>query len=224
MESELASPPGQAETGSAGFRGDVPPVAARPRRWGWPWLVMVLVAGASLIVGGSVEHAVDQRTATRDLYRMQVLTTVSRFIDEESAQIALPVARRSAAAFGALADSISADEGVNGQGTLRVSLGAGSAALPQQIAFSATVGSPYASTTIVVWHIFIASHGGVSDNTGTCVLWGSLLGPGRATTGLNLGGSVFLQPCSPRWWSPGPVNATQPRLGLAGIPQSPGSP
>ena len=221
VESEAASPPGQAETGSAGFRGDAPPVATRPRRSGWPWLVTVLAAGASLIVGGSVQHAVDQRNTARDLYRMQVLTTVSRFTNEERRQIALPVAQRSAAAFGALADSISADAGVNGHGTLSVSLGAGSAAPPQQIAFSATVASPYASTTIAVWHILITSHGGASDNTGACVLWSTLLGPGRATADLNLGGSEFLQSCSPRWWSSGPVDATQPRLGLAGIPQSP---
>jgi hypothetical protein len=61
---------------------------------------------------------------------MQVLTTVSRFIDEERDQIALPVAQRNASAFGDLADSINSDLGVNGSGTLQVSLGAGSG-IPQ---------------------------------------------------------------------------------------------
>jgi hypothetical protein len=178
--------------------------------------------GRRRIVGGSVQHAVDQRNAARDLCRMQVLTTVSRFFDEERRQIALPVAQRSAAAFGALAGSISVDTGVNGQGTLSVSLGAGSAALPRQIAFSVTVASPYASTAIAVWYILITGHGGVSENEGACVLRSTLLGSGRATTGLNLGEGGFLQSCSPRWWSSGPVVPTQPRLGLAGIPQSPG--
>jgi hypothetical protein len=41
----------------------------------------------------------------------EVLTTVSRFLDEEHRQIAIPVAQRSAPAFGDLADSISGDLG-----------------------------------------------------------------------------------------------------------------
>jgi len=83
----------------------------------------------------SIQHAADHRRAARDLYRVQVLTTVSRFIDEETRQIALPVAQRSAVAFGDLAGSINADLGVNGAGTLNVSLGAGSVAPFTQIAF-----------------------------------------------------------------------------------------
>ena len=63
-----------------------------------------------------------------------------------------------------------------GAGTLQVSLGAGSAAPADQIAFSATVASPYASTTFVVWDIH--ANGGAAQNQGACVLWSSLLGAG----------------------------------------------
>jgi hypothetical protein len=84
------------------------------------------------------------------------------------------------------------------------------------------VTSPYASTTLAVWYLSVTSHGGIAENAGTCVLWNTLLCPGRATTPLSLGGGEQLPPCSPGWWSSGPVTATQPRLGLAGIPQSPG--
>ena len=162
-----------------------------------------------------------QPTAARPRRLWWLVTALAVGVDEEQHQISMPVAQRSASAFGDLADSINADTGVNGSGTLQVSLGAGSAAQPAQIAFSATVASPYASTTLVVWYISVASHGGVADNAGVCVLGSTLLGPGRATTPLDLGGGEQLQPCSPQWWSPGPVDATQPRWGLAGIPQSP---
>jgi hypothetical protein len=220
MESEIARRPGDVESGPAGPRGTLQPAAARPRR-SW-WLVTALAVCVAVVLGGTVEHVLDQRNAARGLYRMQLLTTFSRFTDEEQHQIAMPVAQRSASAFGDLADSINADTGVNGSGTLQVSLGAGSAAQPAQIAFSATVASPYASTTLVMWYISVTSHGGAADNAGVCVLGSTLLGPGRATTPLDLGGGEQLQSCSPQWWSPGPVDATQPRLGLAGIPQSPG--
>ncbi len=179
---------------------------------------MLAVCGA-LVVGGSVQHVIDQRNAARTLYRMQVLSTVSRFLGEEDRQLSTPTAQRSATAFGDLADSISADQGVNGSGTLQVSLGAGSAAPADQIAFSATVASPYASTTFAVWDIH--TNGGAAQNQGACVLWSTLLGPGRATTALDLGAGAQLQPCSPSWWAAGPVNPRQPRLALAGIPRSP---
>jgi hypothetical protein len=218
MESETAAPPEEAGSGPAGLPGGVPPAATRPRR-SW-WLLTLLAVCVSLVVGGTVQHAVDQRTAARNLYRTQVLSTVSRFLDEEDQQIALPVARRSAVAFGNLADSISADQGVNGSGTLQVSLGAGSAAQPGQIAFATTVDSPYASTTLAVWDLRATSHG-VAGNQGVCVLWSTLLGSGRAAASLSLGGGEEVQPCLPSWWSAGPVTVTQPRLGLAGIPRSP---
>ena len=187
-------------------------------RGSW-WLVTVLAVGVALFVGGSVQHVLDQRNAARTLYRTQVLTTMSRFLTEADSQFGRPHAQRSAVAFGDLADSISADEGVNGAGTLQVSLGAGSAAPADQIAFSATVASPYASTTFVVWDIH--ANGGAAQNQGACVLWSGLLGAGRATTALGLGGGAELQPCSPSWWAAGPVTPKQPRLALAGIPRSP---
>lgn len=195
------------------------PVASRPRPRAWWWLVTALAVCAALVLGGFVEHVLDQRNAARTLYRMQVTTTVFRFLDEENSQLARPVAQRSAGAFGDLTDAINADLGVNGAGTLQVTLGAGSAAPLHQIAFSATVESPYGSTTFAVWSISLDR--GTSKNQGACVLWSSLLGPGRATTALDLGGGEQLQPCAPSWWSPGPVNANQPRLGLAGILRSP---
>jgi hypothetical protein len=52
---------------------------------------------ASLIVGGTVVHTVDQRHARRTLYNTQLLTTASRFLDEERSQIALPLAQASRA-------------------------------------------------------------------------------------------------------------------------------
>lgn len=219
MESEIASPPAEVESGSAGAGGRAPRVSGRPR--GWWWLVTALAVCASLVVGATVEHVFDQRNAALGLYRTQVLTTVSRFIDEEGRQIALPPSQRSAAAFGDLTDSINSDQGVNGSGTLQVSLGAGSAAPSTQIAFSATVASPYASSTIAVWYIQVPSHGGLAENDGACVLGSTLLGSGRATNSLNLGGGETVQPCAPGWWSSGPANARQPDLGLAGIPKSP---
>lgn len=211
VATEISSPPGS--TGTA-VRD-----AAGPRRpW---WLVAVLAVFASLILGASVQHFFDQRNAARDQYRMQVLTTLSRFWDEETRQVALPVSQRSATAFGDLANSISGDQGVNGSGSLTVTLGVGSAAPPHQVAFAVTVASRYASTTIATWYVFFNGHGGSAINEGACVLSSTLLPPGRATAQLNLGGGTYVGPCSAQLWSPGPVTAMQPRLGLAGIDESP---
>jgi len=218
VESTVTSQPASAGSGPADFHGAGPAAAARPGpRW---WLLAVLAVAASLIVGGTVQHAFDQRRAARALYRMQVLTTEYRFLDAERSQVAVPVGQRSALAFDHLAGQISNDGGVNGYGTLAVGLGAGSTAQPTQIDFAVTVASPYASTTVAVWSILVTGHGGVSSDAGACVLWSTLLGPGRATTDLQLGGGYFVPPCSPRWWSPGPI--MEPHLGAAGIPQSPG--
>jgi hypothetical protein len=118
------------------------------RRWWWRGALLVVV---SLIVGGTVVHSIDQRHAQRVLYDTQVLTTASRFLDEERSQIALTVAQRNAGAYGDLADSVTADLGVNGEGTLQVITGTGSAATFTQIAVEVTVSSPYASTTLAVW-------------------------------------------------------------------------
>jgi hypothetical protein len=187
------------------------------RRW---WWVGALLVVASLTVGGTVVRTVDQRHAQRVLYDIQVLTTTSRFLDEERRQIALPVAQRNAGAFGDLADSINADLGVNGEGTLRVTTGTGSAATFTQIAFGVTVSSPYASTTFAVWFVRGAGPGGRnSQDAGACVLSSSLLSSGRATSFLNLGASG-LQPCWPQLWSASSRSPIQPHLARAGIPQS----
>jgi hypothetical protein len=218
VETEVPHRPGDAESGSAGLVGSTTPAAARPRP-AW-WLLTALAVGLSLVIGATVEHVIDRRAAARTLYQTQVLTTLSRFFDQEQAQISRPVARRSAIAFGNLADAISADTGVNGSGTLQVTLGAGSTALPTQIAFSATVDSPYGSTTLAAW--YFRSRSGDASNQGTCVLSSTLLGPGRATTQLNLSANEFLAPCPSQFWSAGSAASMQPRLGLAGIPRSPG--
>ena len=151
---------------------------------------------------------------------MQVLTTEWRFLDEEARQLALPVAQRSASAFDDLANQISGDGGVNGNGTLQVSLGAGSTA-PTQIDFAVTVASPYASTTVVVWYVLVSGHGSVGTNEGGCALSSTLLGPGRASTDLELGGHSFVPPCTNDMWSSS-TGAINPHFGAAGIPQSPG--
>jgi hypothetical protein len=190
------------------------------RRW-W-WLELLLVA-ASLVVGGTVQHAFDQRRAARTLYDIQVLTTASRVSGEEQRQIALPVAKRNAAAFGDLAESINSDLGVNGQGTLDVMVGTGSAATFTQIAFEVTVSSPYASTTFVSWFVRGAGPGGMnSSDTGACLLSTSLERPGSATGSLNLGSSG-LQPCTRDLWSADQKTPLAPDLALAGIPRPTGS-
>jgi hypothetical protein len=217
VENETASPVAEAESSSPGADGAAAAVASRPR--GSWWVVTALAVCGALILGAFAEHVRDQHSAAQAQYRMQVLTTVSRFLTEEERQIALPLSQRSAPAFGDLADSISSDEGVNGSGTLQVTLGTGSTAPAGQIAFSGTVDSPYASTTFVVWDLSV--NGGSAQNQGACVLGSSLIGPGRATSALGLGGGAELQACSPGWWAAGPVTARQPRLGLAGIPRSP---
>jgi hypothetical protein len=190
------------------------------RRW---WWLLLLVVAASLVIGGTVQHAFDQRSAARTLYDIQVLTTASRVIGEEQQQIALPVAQRSAAAFADLADSINSDLGVNGNGTLDVMVGTGSAATFTQIAFEVTVTSPYASTTFVVWFVRGAGPAGMSSSdSGTCLLSTSLEGPGAATGYLNLGSSG-LQPCTPDLWSAHPKTPLAPDLALAGIRKPAGS-
>jgi hypothetical protein len=216
MSTDLTSSPANAGSGHPGS-GDAPPAATRRRRPSW--LLVAVAVVVSLIVGGSVQHAFDDRSATRALYRAQVLTAESRFFDAENSQVALPVARRSITAFGSLADSISGDGGVNGDGTLSVSMDTGSVLQPTQIDVSFTVASPYASTTIALWSILVSDQSDTSSDQGACVLSSTLLGPGRATTDLQLGGGYYVLPCSPRWWSSGSIWA--PHLGTAGISQPP---
>jgi hypothetical protein len=198
-----------------------PRLADGLRRW-W-WLVALLIV-ASLVIGATVQRAFDQRSAARALYRSQLLTTASRFIAEEQRQIALPVAQRSAPAFGDLADSITADQGVNGASTLQVTLGPGSVAPYTQIAFAVTVTSPYASSTFVVWFVRDALQGAVSgSDIGACLLSSSLLGSVRAPTELQFGGGLFMQTCGPALWSGSSKHPTDPNFTLAGIRPSPGS-
>jgi hypothetical protein len=211
---------GQTGTSERPAAGSESPTEVRQRaglrRWWWLGALLVV---ASLIVGGTVVHIADQRHAQRVLYDVQVLTTASRFLAEERTQIALPVAQRNAGALGDLADSIDADLGVNGEGTLQVTTGTGSAATFTQVAFEVMVSSPYASTTFAVWVVRGGGPGGMnSQNEGACVLSSSLLGSGRATSFLDLGASG-LQPCWPQLWSASSKNPMQPHLARAGIPQ-----
>lgn len=201
-------------TGSPGPVGSRP-VAGVPRpvsRW---WLIAVLAAMASAVAGAIVQHAVDQHKAEVTLYRNQVGTTVTRFLAEEDRQLAQPAAQRSDPYFSDLADSISQDPGVSDSGNLTVSVVAGSTSPAHQIAYAVSVSSPHGSSTIVVWDIRV----GGTANQGTCVLSSSLLGPGRATADLDLGGDMFVEACQPRWWAPGPVDGSQPRLSLTPIPR-----
>jgi hypothetical protein len=211
VEPTIADPSANAGAGSAGARAGRPPTITR----GQLWLAVVLAVIAALIVGGSVQHAFDDRNAARGLYRTQLVTTFWRIDQEEQRQLALPPAQRSAAVFDDVAQGINQDTGVNGQGTLQVTMGSGSDAPPHQAAFSVTVSSPYGSTTVAVW--FVLYPGSTDD--GVCVLSSTLLGPGRATANLDLGGNEFIQACLPSWWR-GPITPAHPNLGMAGIDQS----
>jgi hypothetical protein len=218
VNSEIVSP-AQAGSGSDGFSGEHPRAARGRRRSWWLWLVAVLVTAAAFVVGGTVVHIVDQRHAASDLYRTQVLTTISRFLGAERQLIAVPATQRDASVLDWLADSITADPGVNGPGTLTVSVGAGSAAQPGQVIFTVTVASAHGTSAFAVW--YLAPQGPSSSDAGACVLWSSLEGSGRATADLNLGGSYFEPPCQAQWWSSSSAsNPAQPHFGVAGISQS----
>ena len=213
----------QTETSGPAAGSGIPLDGRRSAGHGRWWLgtllaVVGLVVGA--VAGGALVHTADQGHAQRTLYDVQVLTTASRLLAAEEAQIALPVAQRSAGSLGDLADAVSADLGVNGAGTLRVTLGSGSSGRFTQIAYEVTVSSPYASTTFAVWVVRGAGPSGMNTRSeGSCLLSSSLLGSGRATSYLDLGSSG-LQPCSPELWSARSTNTMQPHLDLAGIPQT----
>lgn len=218
MTSKVASPANTSESAPPAV-GDGAVRSASPfqRWWG---LIVVLTAVVSLVAGAAVEHVVAQRQEARDLYRIQISTTAIQYLDQEQHQLSLPVAKRSAIAFGNLADSITANTGLNGSGTLQVSQGTGSVKPFTQIAFTVTVSSPYASTTFVTWALRGAGSGGMSSsNQGACMLSSSLLGNGltRATTDLNLGSSEFMPPCTRQLWWSRSKPPLQPHLGWAGI-------
>jgi len=176
---------------------------------------VVVAMVVSAVAGAFAQHAVDQHKAAITLYRNQISTTASRFFTEEERQLALPAAQRSDPYFSDIADSINEDPGVNDSGNLNVSVVAGSTNPAHQIAYAVSVSSPHASSTIVVWDIRLPG----DVNQGTCVLSSSLAGPGPVTKDVELGGNMFLQPCQPSWWAPGPVDGRQPRLGLTPIPK-----
>jgi hypothetical protein len=217
VNSEIVSQ-AEAESGSAGLSDEAPPAATGPRRSWWLWLIAALIASAAFVAGGTVEHAVNQRNASRDLYRAQALTTISRFLAEERQLVAVPAGQRSASVFSDLADAITADPGVNESGTLKVSAGEGSAAQQEQIIFTVTVASPHGTTAFAVW--YLTPQGPASSDAGACVLWSTLLGSGRAKANLNLGGSYFEPPCPSQYWTSSSTDPTQPHFGVAGIHQS----
>ena len=217
-------------TGSPGPVGSPPGAAARqpPRLW---WPITILAAVAALVAGVLVQRAVDHHRAAITAYRVQVDSALSQLGTEADRQLARPAAQRSLSAIDDLADSISQDAGLRDPGLsgsglseldpLTVALGSGSIVPAGQVAFEVTITTPYAESTIVVWDIRTSSRAASVSNQGACVLTSSLLGPGRARTDLDLGGHYFVQRCQDRWWSPGPVDGTQPRLSLANIPKFP---
>jgi hypothetical protein len=81
---------------------------------------VALAAITGAVAGGLVVHARDQRQAAGDLYRAQVLSTLTRFLGAEHQLLAQPLAQRDAGTLSDLADSITADTGINGVGTLSV--------------------------------------------------------------------------------------------------------
>ena len=212
METEATIPPADAGYRHTGMAGNASPASARTRRP--TWTLMVFAVAAALIAGALAEHAWDNKNAARDLYRNQVLTTESRILAEESRQVVLPGPQHSQTKLDDLANSVTADPGVNGSGTLTVSTGTG-AALSKQIVLDISIDSPYASTTLVTYAISIPGQGS-SPAEGACVLSSTLLGPGRATRDLTLDASYFVPSCPRQWWTS--KSASDPHLGQAGIP------
>ena len=206
-------------TGSPGPVGSAPASQA-PRPWRPWWLFTILAAIVSLVAGAVVQHAVDQRNAAATRYRIQVGTTVSRFLAEAGRQLRLPVAQRSISALSDVGDSISQDLGVSDQGNLTVELREGSTRQAGQIVFAVNITSPHADTTVVLWDLQAGDDPGAGGNQGACVQYSSILGSGRATKELDLGDGQFLAACPASYWSPGPLDGKQPRFAHAGIHKS----
>src|SRR6185437_9498679 len=133
------------------------------------------------------------------------------FYNAENSKIELPAQQRGYIALSDLADSITGDPGVNGGGTLTVTTGTG-AAMATQTVLDVTISSPYASTTLVTYSIQVPRN--TSPNAGACVLSSTLLGQGRATRDLQLGGGYVVPACPLQWWSS--HSASDPHLGQAG--------
>ena len=187
------------------------------RRPGPRWLLaaVAVAALAALIAVPLIVTSARHRATALALYRSQLLTITKRFAAEEFF-LGMRPAR-------------------SGTGTLRVSVDAGGVtSVPvkpragggrlEQIAYSITVTSPYASTRIAVWNLERSPPGPSGISTiiqSWCVLSSTLLGPGPARTNLDLGGGRSLQWCRSAWLGSGPLtDDLDPRLGLAGISPS----
>jgi len=188
------------------------------RRPGPRWLLAAVVVAplAALIAVPLIVTSARHRATALALYRSQLLTVAKRFAAEEFFLGMRPAH--------------------SGTGTLRVSVDAGGVtSVPvkhragggrlEQIAYSITVTSPYASTRIAVWNLEEISPPGSSGISSIkqswCVLSSTLLGPGPARTNLDLGGGRSLAWCRSAWLASGPLTEDlDPRLGLAGISPS----
>jgi hypothetical protein len=191
MDNAIASPPRDAgatasDTARAG--------GVSFGRAHWPWLVAVVVIMVAFAAGGFVEHAIDQRNADRSEYQSQLRSTLSRMLAEERRQILLPVDQRSAAAFGQLANDITADTGVNDGGTLQVTSGSGTVAAPARIGYEFMVSSPYGTTVVRVAASEPTGSANSSDEE-VCAVSSTLLGPARGP--IDLGGGTNLPACDP---------------------------
>ena len=180
-----------------------------------PVAALALVAGG--LAGAAVEHQLDQQQAARDLYRNQVLTTLTQFMNAEGQVVTQPAAKGDLAALDNLDEAITADPGINGGGTLTVTQGAGAARNGQAI-WTVTLDSPHGGTAFAVWYVSPGGHSSIDE--GACVLSSTLLssGDGRATSDLNLGGGSYVSACPAQYWGTTP-SADQPDFAAAGIQQ-----
>src|ERR1700677_4366591 len=142
---------------------DLRPVLAQSRSR-WPLLVGVLAVIITAIASATVTHIIDSNAAAAALYRTQVQTAYSLFDAEATRQFGLPFAERSMAEYNTVAQTINTDGGVNGGGSLQVSIESGSVT-KTEVAFSFTVDSPHAASTLVLWYIDVRD----GDSVGTSI-------------------------------------------------------
>jgi hypothetical protein len=180
-----------------------------------PVAALALVAGG--LAGAAVEHNLDDQRAASDLYRNQVLTTLTQFMNAEGQVIAQPAAKRDFTALDNLAEVITADPGVNGGGTLTVTQGSG-AARNESAIWTVTLDSAHGGTAFAVWYLTPGGPSTISE--GACVLSSTLLGPGEglATSDLNLGGGSYVTACPAQYWTMS-SDPDQPDFAAAGIRQ-----